>query len=80
MKLEVKRDDFLANSENKQRFIKALSAEHQTFGVHTEHAKQDAYLLIVQTAVAAFSEANYCLFSCDSTHHLTDSIYTFVLK
>ncbi len=53
MKLEVKKEDFLANSENKQRFITALSAELQRYGVNTMHAKQDADLLIVQTAVAA---------------------------
>jgi len=36
-----------------QKFITALCAELRKSGVHTEHAKQDADLLIVQTAVAA---------------------------
>ena len=47
------KNDSLTNSENKRRFITALSAELRKSGVHTEHAKQDADLLIVQTAVAA---------------------------
>jgi len=49
----VKKYDFLVNSENKQRFITALCAELRKSGVHTEHAKQDVDVLIVQTAVAA---------------------------
>lgn len=53
MKLEIKKDDFLANLENKQLFITALSAELKKSSVLTKHAKQDADLLIVQTAVAA---------------------------
>ena len=48
-----KKTDFLANKENKQRFIDLLSDKLECHGCQTDHAKSDADLLIVQTAIAA---------------------------
>ncbi len=53
MVFDGRNEDFLSNKENEQWFITLLS-DHLTFhGCHTEHARTDADLLIVQTAIAA---------------------------
>ena len=51
MPLKTKKEHFLSNYENKQRFIDMLSSKLQEHGVKTRHAKSNADLLIVQTAV-----------------------------
>ncbi|CAH3022720.1 unnamed protein product, partial [Porites evermanni] len=51
MRLKTKKEHFLSNCENKQRFIDMLSSKLQEHGVKTLHAESDADLLIVQTAV-----------------------------
>ncbi|CAH3187344.1 unnamed protein product [Porites lobata] len=51
MRLKTKKEHFLSNCENKQRFIDMLSSRLQEHGVKTLHAESDADLLIVQTAV-----------------------------
>ena len=51
MPLKTKKEHFLSNSENKQRFIDMLSSKLQEHGIKTLHAESDADLLIVQTAV-----------------------------
>ena len=51
MPLKTKKEHFLSNCENKQRFIDMLSSKLQEHGVKTLHAESDANLLIVQTAV-----------------------------
>ncbi len=48
-----RKEDFLSNKENKQRFITLLSDQLKSHDCHTEHARTDANLLIVQTAIAA---------------------------
>lgn len=53
MILQSKKEEFLANEANKQRFIHFLSDKLERAGCFTLHAKHDADLLIVQTAVAA---------------------------
>ena len=47
-----KKEDFLSNKENKQRFISLLSHHLEHQGCHIEHARGDADLLVVQTAIA----------------------------
>ena len=51
MKINMKKDLFLSNKENKQRFICMLSSCLQEYDCETQHADGDADLLIVQTAV-----------------------------
>ena len=52
MVLQGRKEDFLSNKENKQRFIMLLSDHLTHHGCHTEHARADADLLIVQAAIA----------------------------
>lgn len=51
--LTGKKEDFLSNKENKQRFINLISDHLESHGCQVEHAKADTNLLIVQTAIAA---------------------------
>ena len=48
---KLKKEEFLANKENKQRFICLLRNKLQQSGCSTIHAEGDADLLIVQTAI-----------------------------
>ncbi|KAK3744094.1 hypothetical protein QZH41_005421, partial [Actinostola sp. cb2023] len=58
MVLKSKKEEFLANKENKQRFINLLSDRLKEAGYTTIHASGDADVCIVQTAVrlARFNE------------------------
>jgi len=49
--MNSKKERFLANSRNKQKFMHLLSGKLQTAGVETHHADADADLLIVLTAI-----------------------------
>src|SRR4029434_9916750 len=51
MIIQSKKDQFLNNKENKQRFLVYLSAKLEKAGCITDHAKHDAD--IVQTAIAS---------------------------
>ena len=51
MILQSKKEEFLANVVNKQRFIYLLSEKLRQAGCNTVHATGDADLLIVKTAV-----------------------------
>ena len=51
MALKSKKEHFLANVENKQKFINFLSEKLQTQGIKTLHSKGDADLLIALTGV-----------------------------
>jgi len=55
MSIKMKKDRFLANSTNKQRFIIMLSEKLQGSECKTVHAESDADLLIVQTVVESAS-------------------------
>ena len=50
MKLEAKKDSFLANTENKKRFIAMLQRHLPKSCCHTLQAEGDADVLIVKTA------------------------------
>lgn len=52
MVLTLKKDVFLSNKENKQKFIKLLADTLERNGYSTLHAANDADVLIVKTAVA----------------------------
>ena len=51
MKVTAKKDAFLANTDNKQRFITMLQRHLSEIGCHTLQAEGDADVLIVKTAV-----------------------------
>ena len=51
MVAKMKKDEFLANTANKRRFINHLGDRLQRSGYTVIHATQDADLLIVQTAI-----------------------------
>lgn len=51
MVAKLKKEEFLANKENKQKFIHLLGDKLQQSGCSTIHAKGDADLLIVQTVI-----------------------------
>ena len=53
MIIQSKKEVFLSNVENKIRFLMMLSDRLQLEGCETHHAKGDADLLIVQTAIAS---------------------------
>ena len=50
MKVTAKTDAFLANTENKKRFIAMLQRHLSKSGCHTLQAESDADALIVKTA------------------------------
>ena len=58
MNVTLKKDDFLANPKNKQRFINILSRFLQEDNCPTYHAEGDADVLIVKTAVESARERN----------------------
>ena len=51
MKLQLKKDDFLSNKENKQRFLGLLGEHRAMRGCEIAHAIGDADVPIVQAAV-----------------------------
>ena len=58
MKVTMSKDVFLSNVANKQNFIDMLTDYLQLAGCLTEHAKEDADLLIAQTAVQSAATKN----------------------
>ena len=56
----------MANSKNKQKFIDLLSSKLKAAGVRTEHAKADADLLIVKTAIDAAANEDTLLVGEDT--------------
>ena len=66
MSLNIKKEDFLSNNENKQRFINFLGDSLETTGCEVHHAKDDADLLIVQTAIKVVSQRNVILAGDDT--------------
>ena len=51
MLAKLKKQDFLSNKENKQKFINLLSGKLELSGCTTIHAEEDADILIFQTAI-----------------------------
>ncbi|KAK3728718.1 hypothetical protein QZH41_009783 [Actinostola sp. cb2023] len=56
MKVTLKKDAFLSNTENKKRFITMQRRFLQEVGCHTIQAEGDADVLIVKTAVESATE------------------------
>ena len=53
MMIKSKKDEFLNNKANKQRFIHYLSDNLERAGCSVDHSKDDADVLIVLTALAS---------------------------
>lgn len=66
MKLTMKKDMFLSNKTNKQRFLTMLSESFDRVGYKTIHARGDADLLITQTAVGASEQRNVVVIADDT--------------
>jgi len=66
MRLTMKKEQFLANRQNKQRFIFMLSEELQKKNCETHHASGDADLLIVLKAVQSATVTNTVLVGDDT--------------
>ena len=66
MSVTMRKDDFLSNPKNKQRFLVILSEALQNVGCVTHHANGDADLLIVKTAVASARTNNTVLVGDDT--------------
>ena len=58
MNVTLKKDNFLANPKNKQRFINMLSCFLQEDNCPSYHAEGDADVLFVKTAVESARESN----------------------
>ena len=66
MKLTMSNDVFLSSVANKQNFIDMLSHYLQLAGCLTEHAEEDADLLIAQTVVQSAATKNTVLVADDT--------------
>jgi len=64
--MNVKKDQFLSNTKNKQSFIFVLSRFLQQVGCQVSHAKGDADMLIVQTTIESTSQSNTVLVGDDT--------------
>ena len=69
MMINSKKDEFLNNKANKQRFIHYLSDNLERDGCSVDHTKDDADVLIVLTAVAS-ARHRYTVLIGDDTHLL----------
>ena len=66
MTLCVKKEEFLRNKENKQRFIDMLGGKLEQCGCQVVNASGDADLLIVKTAVGVTSKSETPLVGDDT--------------
>ena len=66
MVAKLKKDDFIANRANKQRFINLLGAKLELSGCTVIHAEVDVDLLLVQTAVQSTKSVNTVLVGDDT--------------
>lgn len=66
MRLQTKKEEFLSNKMNKQSFIALLSHRLEEAGCDIHHAKGDADVLIVQTAIASAAQSETVLVGDDT--------------
>ena len=66
MMIKSKKDEFLNNKANKQRFIHYLSDNLDSAGWSVDHAKYDSDVLIVLTAVASVRHKETVLIGDDT--------------
>ena len=86
MMITSKKDEFLNNKANKQRFIHYLSDNLERAGCRVDHAKDDADVLIVLTAVASARHKETVLIGDDTDllvlllHHADMDAHEVFLK
>ena len=86
MMIKSKKDEFLNNKANKQRFIHYLSDNLEIAGCNVDHAKDDADVLIVLTAVASARQKETVLIGDDTDllvlllHHAEMDAHEVFLK
>ena len=84
--MKSKKDEFLNNKANKQRFIDYLSDNLEGAGCIVDHAKDDADVLIIQTAVASARHTDTVLIGYDTfllvllLHHAEMDAHEVFLK
>ena len=66
MIMNVKKDMFLSNKKNKQSFLCLLSRKLEQIGCQVSHARGDADMLIVQTAIQSSSRFSKVLVGDDT--------------
>ena len=66
MTCSMKKDEFLSNKVNKQRFINLLSEMLEKHGHQTLHARADADVLMVETAIASAAKRDTVLVGDDT--------------
>ena len=66
MALQTKKEEFLSNKQNKQRFIALLSKRLEQAGCEIHQARGDADVLIVQTALTSAAERETVLIGDDT--------------
>ena len=67
MNLQTKKDEFLSNVQNKQRFINCLGNRLERTGCDVHHARGDADVLVVETAVVC-AEQRQTVVVADDRH------------
>ena len=83
MSVTLKKDNFLSNPKNKQRFLSMLSKALQDVGCITHHTNGDANLLIVKTAVESTRTSTTVLVGDDTDllvllcYHASEDGYDF---
>ena len=86
MMIKSEKDEFLNNKANKQRFIHYLSDNLERAGCSVDHAKYDADVLIVLTAVASVRHKETVLIGDDTDllvlvlHHVEMDAHEVFLK
>ena len=86
MMIKSKKDEFLNNKANKQRFIHYLSDNLERDGCSVDHAKDDNDVLIVLTAVASARHKETVLSGDDTDllvlllHHAEMDVHDVFLK
>jgi hypothetical protein len=66
MSLQLKKEEFLSNDANKQRFLNLLSNSLEAADCEVHHAKGDADLLIVQTSIQVAAQRKVILVGDDT--------------
>ena len=66
MKLQTKKEDFLANQRNKQRLIHMIGDRLERAGCEVLHARGDADLLIVETAISSAQQQHIVVVADDT--------------
>ena len=86
MALQTKKEEFLSNEQNKQRFIILLSQRSEQSGCEIHQARGDADVLIVQTALKSATKQETVLVGDDTDllvlliHHAKNVIHTVYFK